>query len=133
MRLTANDVKCARCANCVNNELRLRSEEDPDLFWGCERCYLDRAEEKERLMKTQMEAIQYAGWAFDRRHVDTFTNSPDEFDHGRYIDDNLMRLEIMREWRKAVAAIMDAKTMDEVKAMAGMYKEMYFGKKGGEK
>ena len=73
-------------------------------------------------MKT---AIWNAGNAFDMRYTRTFVDSPLGFDYDRYVDDNLDRLEIMKEWKRAVSAILDAKTMDEVKASSKQYEDLW--------
>ena len=117
MGISAQTVYCAKCANCINNRLRLAND-GPGI--GCEWCYGERLSKSNDLMIDKLEAIWSLTNVLKDRYNKTFIGE------GKYIDGQMRRNRILRGLNRMLSEILDEKDTEKVKAIKKMYDDEYF-------
>ena len=121
MGITAETVYCAKCANCMNNKLRLGMDAPGGCRWPCETCYGDRLYKINDMVLEKMEAIRTAINVLRDRFDKTFLGNSRGF-----VEDQMRRARILRGLNRMLSEILDEKDTEKVKAIKKMYDEEYF-------
>lgn len=134
-QLTGRDVQCAKCSNCMNNQLRILNDsprnKDKRLLLPCLFCYAERMDARADLLYAKMGAIRAAS----NYYFDAYGRSFGEVgatEDGDFIRRHKSRLAIMERWRDTVNGILGMKDELSVKAERDRYDNLYFGKEAKE-
>ena len=129
-KITANMVKCAKCANCINNKFRLEIGTPGAFETGCTWCFTDRLRKKSDLVLAQVDALRSMVDALHERYYRTFSH-PDskEFD---YTGETIHRYEVLKELPRMAAEILGARDEATAKELKGRYDAEWSGSSGKE-
>lgn len=117
MGISAQTVYCAKCVNCINNNLRL-GKDGPGV--GCEWCYGERLSKSIDLILGKVDAIWSLTNVLKDRYNKTFIGD------GKYVEDMKRRYQILRDLNPMLDEILDEKDADKVKAIKKRYDDEYF-------
>ena len=125
MKITAETVKCAKCARCINNNLRLTMDEPGGWKYGCETCYAERIGARAELLYEQAEALRAMANVLTDRYNRSFIDAGAK-DQGP-AERALRRVEAVERLPVAVDEILEEREVVRVQAMKKLYDAEYFG------
>lgn len=121
MGITAKTVYCAKCANCMNNKLRLGMDEPGGYRWPCETCYAERLSKSNGLALDKLAEIVSVSNVLLYRYDKTFLG-----EGSGYVEEQMHQNRILRGMNRMLSEILNEDDAEKVKAIKKMYDDECF-------